>query len=59
MVYQHLIKRTIYEAKCTCGKFERSVVDSPPRETKCTCGAEWCRFEEVSATGPDLLIEGK
>jgi hypothetical protein len=51
MTIEHLVKRTIYVAKCECGeRTERE--SSPPREIHCKCG-KWVKFEEVSFTGPD------
>jgi hypothetical protein len=58
-MYEHLIKRTIWKAKCTCGIFEDVKTDSPPRERQCKCGKEWCKYEEQSAVGPDLLLENR
>jgi hypothetical protein len=41
MTVEHLVKRTIYVAKCECG--EKYVLDAnPPRERQCQCG-KWVR----------------
>lgn len=51
MTVEHLVKRTIYVAKCECG--ERYVLDAnPPRERQCQCG-KWVKFEPESYVGAD------
>jgi hypothetical protein len=56
MTVEHLVKRTIYVALCTCG--ERTVLESnPPRERQCACG-KWVEFKPESFTGPDRF-DGK
>jgi hypothetical protein len=56
-MYEHLVKRTIWKAKCSCELWEDVQTNKAPRERMCKCGKEWCRYEEQSAIGPDLLLE--
>lgn len=52
MSHEHLVKRTIYVAQCSCG--EKYELDrDPPRERRCKCG-KWVTFEEVSFVGPEV-----
>jgi len=50
----HLVKRTIFVAKCkTCGD-SKEVDKDPPRERYCSECKVWIPYEEVSFTGPSL-----
>lgn len=51
MAVEHLVKRTLYVAKCECGE-SKEVEKDPPRERRCSCG-KWVPYEEISFTGPD------
>lgn len=53
MTWERQIKRTIYEAKCQCG-WADILERNPPREVLCPECREWCKYEEVSYTGPDF-----
>lgn len=52
MVYEKLIKRTIWVSKCKCGINEHKE-SGAPRERHCSCG-QWVPYEEESVIGPDL-----
>lgn len=53
MVYERLIKRTIWTATCPkCGSRDEKA-DNPPRSRLCSCG-EWIDYKEESVIGPDL-----
>lgn len=53
MAVEHLIKRTIYVAKCDCGVEPDVKTDNTVRERLCSCG-KWKTYEEQSAIGPSL-----
>jgi len=53
MTYERLVKRTIFEAKCSCGW--KDVVDkNPPREIQCPKCRTWLSYSPISWTGPDF-----
>lgn len=56
MTMERLIKRTVWVAKCECGK-EDVKENSAPRAHLCKCG-KWADYEERSVIGPDLGLEG-
>lgn len=52
MAYEHLVRRTIYVAECSCG--EKDIRDdNPPREKRCKCG-KWVQFEKKEWIGKDF-----
>lgn len=55
MTVEHLVKRTIYVAKCECGE-SKEFTENPPRERMCVCG-KWVPYEEVSFVGPDKFAK--
>lgn len=59
MSHEVYIKRTIYEAKCSCGKFEDHVASNPPRERQCPCRNEWVSYKENTAFGREYLTENR
>jgi hypothetical protein len=53
MVFERLIRRTIWVSKCPkCGSQDEKT-DNAPRSRLCKCG-EWVNYVAESAIGPDL-----
>ena len=50
-MFETLVKRTIYIAKCTCGE-EDIKIDNPPKEKLCKCG-NWVTYKEQSSISPE------
>jgi len=49
--YETHVTRTLYIAKCTCGKsYQRD--ENPPKERQCECG-KWVPFEKVEFTSKE------
>jgi hypothetical protein len=57
MAYEKLIKRTIYQVKCSNCEWEETVDKNPPREKQCPNCRTWHKFEEVSYVGKDRFDE--
>lgn len=53
-MYEKLIKRTIWEARCDCGAEPSVRTENPPRERQCPSCGKWVKFVENSVIGPDL-----
>jgi hypothetical protein len=51
-MFEKLVKRTIFVAKCECGDEKILSEGPPPRERKCKCG-KWVPYETKEWTGPD------
>lgn len=57
MTVERLIKRTVWECKCTCGKMREVKENDRTRSHLCPCGT-WFDYKEVIAIGPDLNLPG-
>lgn len=57
MTVERLIKRTIWECKCTCGKMADVKENDCTRSRLCPCG-NWFDYKEISVIGPDLNLPG-
>jgi hypothetical protein len=58
-MFERLIKRTIWEAKCSTCEWQDVQTANPPKERLCPHCKEWVTYIEQTAIGPDLILENK